>query len=814
MKQLLTARFRSLLLIALSVGIVAGASAESPHAQDDMRERYDRAAFIENNVANRYYLNRMVMPTWFDDGNRFWYRRETRDGYRFTAVEAASGQKAPLFDHEKLAAALQSASEKKISPDSLPLRHVHVRPDGTVDFVAFDKAYSFGRKGKLVMNGPANDLAGQVVAPNKQKSVFLRGFNLWMRDLESGDEQQLTDDGSQTYAYAMLPEAARQISSTEATWSPKSQKILTFQVDDRQVKELPIIQFAPEGSVRPVASSYRVAFPGDEHVPMFRMTIVDAESGKQTRVHYPDIPAVRMLDTPIGGGRAWWSADGQTAYFVEITRGEKTARLIAVDASTGETRKVFEENTEEGYLELGQMVYTSTALAPLPQRNQLIWYSERTGQAHLYLYDLSTGEMVRPLTSGDFIVRDLLHVDEARHEMILSIAGRDAAKNPYHQEIVRINLDNGSMTILSAGDSDRQVIGPAAFEKLIEQGVYGADPKAIRGVSPNGKFIVETQTRIDMPSQTVLKRSSDGGVIGLIEQSVVADLPAGFEWPRSEMLVAADGKTPIRAIVARPSDFDPTMIYPVIDHIYGGPQVFNAPTSFAMSAVQAQALAELGFIVVVIDGRGTSGRDRAFHEASYGAAETASDLEDHVAGIRQLAARYRYMDISRVGIYGFSGGGYMTASAMLRYPDFFDVGVAAAGNHDQRLFWHSWGERYQGLVDGENYLTQANVTYADQLKGDLLLIHGMMDVGVHPGQVFQLAQALMDANKDFDMLLFPRASHQLPGYGQRRMWDYFVEKLAGKTPPPNYKLISSNESFLEVMDALMVGEPIKNENKD
>ena len=302
-------------------------------------------------------------------------------------------------------------------------------------------------------------------------------------------------------------------------------------------------------------------------------------------------------------------------------------------------------------------------------------------------------------------------------------------------------------------------------------------------------------------------RDRNGAELAVVEEAVVSGLPEGFRWPEPAVFTAADGKTPIYGVICRPSDFDPDKSYPVIDHIYGGPQTINTPTSFVGAAVQAQAVAELGFVTVVLDGRGTPGRSRAFHEASYGAMQTASNLEDHIAAIRQAAKRYDYMDDERVGIFGFSAGGYMTLRALLAFPDFFDVGVSASGNHDQRLFFQSWGERYHGLVEDTDYIQQANETHAGNLKGDLLLTHGMMDFSVHSSAFFRTVQALIDANKDFDMIVFPRGTHSFPGYGVRRQWDYFVTKLAGKTPPKEFEVISTDDGWGQLSRHLRMPAP-------
>jgi dipeptidyl-peptidase 4 len=771
-----------------------------PERDGGLRGAYDRAAFIENNEKNRYYLNRSVVPTWIGNEDVFWYRRETAEGYRFTRVVAETGRRSELFDHVRLAAVLQSATGRSVSADALPLRGLRALPDGALTFVAYGKGYSYDAHGVLKEAGDAREVEGAVTSPDGTKIAFVRDFNLWVLDVRTRKERPLTTDGEVYYAYAMRPDASRKIAA-EVQWSPDSRKLLSVQTDERQVRELPLIRFVPEEGRRASSVRQRQAQPDDEHVPMFRMLIVDADTGRQTRIRYPDIPAVRMLDTPINGGRAWWSADSRSAYFVDVSRGEKAVHVIVADAVSGETRTLFSEQRPDAYVELGSDVYGAALIEPLPVRNQLLWYSERSGWPHLYLYDLRTGELVRQLTSGEWSVRDILHVDEKRGEVLLAALGRSASGNPYYEEIVRVSLSGkGGVKTLSAGPEHRAM----PRTSLIDRYAYGMKDDDTHGVSPSGKYWVETRVRLDMPARSVL-RSRAGDDVAVIEEARVSGLPDGFQWPQHLMLKAADGITLIQALVARPSDFDPDKQYPVIDHVYGGPQTIFVPTSFTGAAVSAQAMAELGFIVVVIDGRGTPGRSRAFHEASYGALETASNLEDHIAAIRQLAARYPYIDLNRVGVDGFSAGGYLAVSAMLRFPDFYKVGVAASGSHDQRVFWHSWGERYQGLLAGDNYDQQANVAYVAALKGKLLLTHGMMDFGVHPSATFQLMQAFIDANKDFDLLLLPLEAHAVPGYALRRQWDYFVRNLAGLTPPDHYELQSSDDFIKQQRAVLLEG---------
>jgi dipeptidyl aminopeptidase/acylaminoacyl peptidase len=330
----------------------------------------------------------------------------------------------------------------------------------------------------------------------------------------------------------------------------------------------------------------------------------------------------------------------------------------------------------------------------------------------------------------------------------------------------------------------------------------GADPRLISGVSPSGQFFVETVGGINRLPETVL-RARDGRQIALIERAEARRLPKTWQWPEAVSLKAADGETLVYGLLFKPADYDPSKSYPVIDFIYGGPQVSVVPkiafadTSATGTLLEAAAYATLGAFALVLDGRGTANRERKFREASHGAVHTASNLEDHIAAIRQLGTHYPAMDLQRVGITGFSGGGYMTALAALRFGDFFKVAVAGGGNYDQALFWHSWGERYHGPFEAEHYRAQAAKTYASGLQGKLLLIHGLMDSGCHPAALFQLIQALIENNKDFDLVVLPKARHEWTGYGTRRKLDYFTTHLFGATPPKGVKIVLPHDELLK-----------------
>lgn len=800
-----------------------GGTATPGHAAPDtpLEVRYERAAMLHAGQSRGWHLNASVVPHWLEGSGKFWFREETLGGYRFTLVDATERTSMPAFDHEALARRLRGATGAEIDVNRLPVFNLWIdarQPVMTFEGLGRKWRYDTRRNrlediGKL----PAPGGAAPIVSPDGTMEVFLKEHNLWLRDLRTCEETQLTTDGEPAYAYATTPSATgRPEFLVSAAWSPDSSKILTHQTDERQVTELPLVNFVPaDGSLRPKAFTVRSALPGDANVPMFRMTIIDVASRRQIPVLYQDLVAARMLDTPISGNRAWWSTDSSTVYLVDIERFEKAVHVVAVDAATGRSRKLFTESNEAGYVELGSSVYSPAVLVPLPATNELVWYSERTGWAHLYLYSLETGELIRPLTAGPWLVRDILGVDEERRELFFTRGEYPGSADPYHRQVMRVNLDSGELVALSGSDADHYVAHPAEFFIALEKWTGTKDAGNMRGLSPDGSFYVESIQRIDRPVRTVL-RDRNGRELMTIVESDTSRLPEWYRWPEPVQLTAADGETPISAVVFHPSTLSPDRKYPVIDHVYGGPQVSYVPEVPGNNvAVRSAALAELGFVVVIVDGRGTTQRSRAFHESSYGAIQDASNMEDHIAAIRQLAERYPYMDATRVGIFGFSGGGYMAALAMMRYPEFFSVGVAGSGNYDQRLFWATWGERYHGRLEGDNYVPQAVSTYAGNLQGKLLFMQGLMDVGIHPSNLFQLTQKLIDANKDFDTILLPQSGHTSNGWAERQLWEYFLRHLAGTDPLPGYELWSlydADRQQSEEMMALRYGKAVASED--
>jgi dipeptidyl-peptidase-4 len=748
--------------------------------------------------------NACVHPHWIGDSHAFWYERTSVEGREVRMVDAVKGEGRVALTFRAAAAALGRELGVDVDCEALILEGLEMEQDPPrARFAARGRSWTFDCASGVLAPGSETDDRNWLVSPDGRLAATVRERNLWVRELDSGRERALTTDGTDVYAYADAPACTRVLRARfggrpEALWSPDSRRLLTLQVDERHVPELPVMCFAPAEGLRPRVEGNRTSLPDDRRVTEFRMLSVEVASGRQVEARYPRLSAVRMNDTPFSAGTAWWSADGRTAYFVDLERGERAAHVVAFNVETGETRVIFSERTES-YLELGVSVYGPAALRPLPATRELLWYSERSGRGHLYLYDLETGALKHAVTGGDWQVRSVLRVDESRREVFLMAAGIAPDESPYTCKPAIASLDRGETTVVS-GERGEHIVWQPGDTALASLSLTGGDPRRVCGVSADGEFFVETIGTVTTLPKTVLRRR-DGAALAVLERAE-GSLPASWVWPEPVKLKAADGRTDVHGLIFKPDGYDPALTYPVIDCIYGGPQVSTVPKMAfgeggprGATFIEAASLAALGAFVVVIDGRGTAERERAFREASHGALQSASSLEDHIAGIRQLAERHPAMDLDRVGICGFSAGGYVSALAVLRFGHFFKVAVAGGGNYDQALFWHSWGERYHGAYDPDLYARQAARTYAGKLSGRLLLIHGMMDSGCHPAGLFQLLQALIEENKDVDLVLLPRAGHELTGYGTRRRLDYFVTHLFGSTPPPPVKLLLAGDEI-------------------
>lgn len=745
-------------------------------------------------LANDTIVHGAVFPFWIDN-SRFWYERSGDTGAEYCVIDASSGERRIIATRAALAEALSTHLGVAVDADALLVQNPSFDlVDQQLCFDAFGSSYAYDFGSYPGVLKPAEKIAdlSWLASPDGRQVLFVRDANLWLRDVDAGTEKPLTQGGTEFNAYGVTPAAMRgfsaasQIGAPEASWSPDGAWVLTIQTDDRHVPDLPIIDYAPIDGLRPKIKVNKVSLPGDPQVTEFRFVAIEIETGRQIEARYPRLKAVRMNSTPFGAGLVWWSADGRTAYFVDIERGEQKAHVVAFDVASGATRTIFSEESAS-YVEVSVNVYTPALIAPLPLADELVWYSERSGRGHLYLYDLATGAVRNAITSGDWQVREVLRVDANRREVFFLAGGIGKGENPYVVKPCVVSLDGGKVKVLSEAPGEHVVWRGGEMALMLKK-LEGLDPKAIQGLSPGADYFVETVSSPFHLPVTFL-RDRQGAEIAMLERAT-GDLPEGWQPPEPVCCTATDGTTLTYGLLFKPLGYEPDGRYPLIDLIYGGPQVGHVPHgSFADGSLGAHVFLEavhlsaLGAFVLILDGRGTANREQAFRTASYRAAHAASNLEDHIAAIRQLADQRHDIDLDRVGITGFSGGGYVAAHAALRFGDFFRVAVAGGGNYDQALFWHSWGERYHGAYDPEHYASQAVKTYAAGMVGKLMLVHGLQDSGCHPAALFQLVQALVEANKDPELVLLPRIGHDWTGYGLRRRWEYLATHLIGETPP-------------------------------
>lgn len=735
---------------------------------------YERAERLMAHNRSRLALGTSVRPNWIGDGETFWYRVETERGAEFVHVDPALRRRAPAFDPEPLAAALGAAVGTPVDPYRLPLRALRFTADG-IRFEAAGAAWRCRLADYALEREPVAPASPiEVVAPDGRWVAFRRGHDLWVRPTGGGEAFALTTDGTADQPYACAPDAgvARRIlrrfgiseAPTVAVWSPDSTRILTHRVDQRGVAPMPLIEAAPPDGGRPRLHTSRYALPG-ETLPEAEWVVLDVRQPSAIPVSGGRFPI--SYKSPITAKRAWWAPDGATAYALVQSRDFRTLRLLAVDAARGSARVLIEESGRtrvEPVQEQGQRPLVRV----LPGGRQALWYSQRDGWGHLYLYDLESGQPLRQVTAGAFAVQEIVHVDAAGRTAYLLVSGQ-VREDPYRRTLVRVGLDGGALERLSDDDLDHQVTAP-----------------------PHGRWFVDTASSVDTPPVTTVRDREGAPVMEIERADVRRLLAAGWTPPERFRALADDGVTPIYGVLHKPYGFDPSKRYPVVDHIYPGPQVRRVSPWFDMGRwpCLAESVAALGFVVIALDGRGSPGRDKAFHDHSYGNLGSCGALEDHVAVLPQLAASRPWMDLDRVGMFGHSGGGFATARAMLLYPDVYRVGVAESGNHDNRFYHASWAEAYDGRLDEDAESHLSNTGLAERLKGKLLLIHGEMDDNVTPHLTMRLVDRLIAANRDFDLLIVPGAEHGLVGYEAyttRRNWDYLVRHLL-RLEPPAYRI--------------------------
>ncbi|CAN5292083.1 S9 family peptidase [soil metagenome] len=676
-----------------------------------------------------------IRPTFLPDG-RFWYRALTPTGSEYVLINPTDGSR-------NVADSLAKLGVTSAAPTPAP-----------------------GRQ------------APAVISPDGRKAAFIKEHNLWIREVATGRETQLTTDGIKDFGYATDNAGWRKSDRAILLWSPDSRKIATYQQDQRHVSDMYLVS---TNVGAPRLEAWKYPLPKDKDVILIHRVIIEVDKPKVIRLKVGLDPRRGTLCDDISCTGKFddneWSPEATKLAFVSSSRDHKQAKFRIADAATGDVREVFEETAATQY-ESGRGAINWKYL---PATNEAIWYSQRDDWGHLYLYDLATGKPKHQITNGEFVVMRLLKMDDNARVLYFEANGREKGRDPYFTHFYRIDLDGKNLMLLTPEDGHHQVM-----------------------LSPDGRHFVDSYSKPDMPPTTVL-RDLSGRLITTLEQGDVSRLKAaGWVPPRPVTVKSRDAKWDLYGLMFTPTNLDTSKKYPVINYIYPGPQGGGVGNrGFSPARSDHQALAELGFVVVIIDGTCNPSRSKSYHDSCYGNMAD-NTLEDQISGIKQLAQRYPYMDLDRVGVWGHSGGGYATAMAMFRHPEFYKVGISESGNHDNRNYEDDWGERYIGLkvkgADGKtNYEDQATQNFAKNLRGKLLLAHGGMDDNVPPFNTYLVVDALVKANKDFDLLIFPNARH---GYGvdslymMRRRWDYFVKHLIGAEPPKEYEIKSKTDPRL------------------
>ena len=721
----------------LAMGLAAGAQSNRVVTTED----YTRAESMLSYNTEPLIDRATVQPNWLS-GSLFWYRVLTPAGSEFVLVDAGKKSKTSFPDRAALAKGIAAATAKPFEASQL----------------------GEGRRGRGGRGG-----GSEVPSPDGKRIAFLRDWNLWVKDASTGQETQLTTDGVKDFGYATDNAGWKTGDGPILRWSADGKKIATFKDDQRHVSEMYLVT---TNVGKPTLHAWKYPLPGDSVIPMIQRVIIDVDAKKIVVLNVPPDAHRATLSDDIASSGTFddvdWTEDDAQLAFVSTSRDHKHEKFRIADAATGAVREVFQEDVATQF-ESGRGTIDWRYLA---KSNEIIWYSERDNWGHLYLYDATTGKLKNQITQGEWLVSRLVKVDEKKREIYFMAAGREPGC-PYFNHFYKVGFDGKKLQLLTPEEGNHAVT-----------------------LSTSGEFFVDSYSKPDMPPAAVL-RSADGKLVTELEKADVSRLvAAGWKPPVLFSVKAHDGKTDCWGLLFTPSHVDPSKKYPIIDYIYPGPQGGSVGNwGFSASRGDNQALAELGFIVVALEGTSNPYRSKSFHDMSYGHM-SENTLPDQVTGIQQLAKTYPYIDLDKVGIWGHSGGGFATASAMFRFPDFFKVGISESGNHDNRNYEDDWGERYDGLLvknaDGtDNYTAEANQTYAKNLKGKLMLAHGLMDNNVPPYNTLLVVEALEKANKDYDLVVFPNSPH---GYGpngpymMRRRWDYFVKNLMGAEPPHEYQM--------------------------
>ena len=773
--------------LRLQGAVIAALLASSAlHAQVTAAD-YDRARGLQQRY-DTLVVDAPEAPVWLPSG-RFWYRKSVPGGNTFVMVEPTTGQKRPAFDHARLAAALSAAASRTYSATRLPFatltfvdgeRRMTVTTTDSVPWTCAatdtvlatrqgpiaDISYrceraaatsGAGRGGRGGGRGGFNS-GGEVTSPDSKHVAFVRDGNVFVRLIGSDSSSQVTRSGS----------AAHPFTAQSIVWSPTSARLAAYRVTPGDRRMVRYVESSPTDQVQPKTFERLYAKPGDV-VDRQQPVLVDVDARREVPIDSALFP------NPYSLSRIEWRKDGHAFTFEYNQRGHQVYRVIDVDATSGAARALIDEHST-AFIDYrranGNLTDSGREYRyDVADGNEIIWMSERDGWAHLYLYDGVTGRVKNQITKGNWLVRSVIRVDEAARQIWFMAGGVDPKQDPYFAQYYRINFDGTGLTALTSANGNHAV-----------------------SFSADNAYYVDTWSRVDLAPVSQLRRTSDGQLVMELEHGDASALvKAGWRAPEPFVAKGRDGKTDIWGVIIRPTRFDPSRKYPVIENIYAGPQGSFVPKSFA-AYTGMQSLAELGFIVVQIDGMGTANRSKAFHDVAWKNLGDAG-FPDRILWHQSVAKKYPWYDINRVGIYGGSAGGQNSLGGMLFHPEFYKVAVSFAGCHDNRMDKIWWNEQWMGWPIGPEYAASSNVVNAGKLRGKLMLIVGELDTNVDPSSTMQVVNALVKANKTFDMLVMPGEDHPAgrrgasAPYGDRKLWDFFIHNLLG-VETPNWNSIA------------------------
>lgn len=761
---------RSNLLILLVLLLIVPAFAQQNQIVITEVDYARAESFLSANT-NPLVSNVMSSPTWLPDG-RLLYRNSILEGNEFILVYPTKRKRTRAFDHQKLAQGLSTATGEDYKPFQLPFSSFEFSKDGkSIIFNVRDDRYKCDLKTykcTTLQDKQTQRDRNSIISPNGKLAAFIRNYNLWLRNLETGKETQLTTDGVKDFGYATNNAGWTKRDSPVLMWSPNSDKIATFQHDGRGVGEMYLVS-TKVGHQE--LHAWKYPLPEDSVIFRLHRVVIHLDGPKVVRLKMPPDPHRSTISDHVAGrGGEWldveWNEDGSQLAFVSSSRDHKEAKLRIANPETGEVRDVMEEKVdtffESGNRKVNWHVLTET--------NEVIWFSQRDDWGHLFLYDLKTGRLKNQITKGNWNVLQLLRIDKKNRTLYFTGSCREPG-DPYFNYFYSIKMNGKNLKLLTPENAHHTIT-----------------------ISPSGKYFVDDYSTPVKPSISLIRDQKGKKRIDLDKADISRLVAKGWQPPIPIKVKARDNKTDIYGLMYKPTNFDASRSYPILNYIYPGPQSGSVGSrAFRASRSDKQSLAELGFIVVEVDALGSPGRSKSFHEFYYGNMGD-NGLPDQMAAINQLAAQNPWMDVNRVGVWGHSGGGFASTDAILRYPDFYKVAVSGAGNHDNRNYEDDWGEKWQGLLktnpDGTtNYDNQANQLLAKNLKGKLLLAHGTMDSNVPPNNTMNVVNALIAENKDFDLILFPNRGHGFGNepYMMRSRWDYFVRHLHGVEPPKEYE---------------------------